>query len=143
MLNKDKIFMDFINIKLGTLIQQQVKENNIDMTRICNFFNLKEEEIKEMYELKTFDSGLLLKWSKLLEYDFFRIYSQHLLLYCEKGKKQYENIDTSLPFFRKRIYMEESIALILKEINEGKNTKKEIIDKYSLSKSTVYRWIRK
>lgn len=74
--------MNFKNIHIGKMIEQAVAESGIELSRICNFMNCSEVEIIKMYEAKSFDSELLLKWSKLLEYDFFRIYSQHLNFIC-------------------------------------------------------------
>lgn len=73
--------MNFKTINIGTLINQRVTESGIEMSRICNFLKCSEEEIKEMYAQKNLPTDILLKWSKLLDYDFFRIYTQHLILY--------------------------------------------------------------
>lgn len=62
--------MDFKNIHIGKMIQIKVTEKEIEISRICNFFNCKEEDVYKMYIVKSLDTELLLKWSKLLEYDF-------------------------------------------------------------------------
>ena len=61
--------MNFKNIHIGILINQAVTESGIEMSRICNFFKCKEKEVTEMYQAKSLDTEILLKWSKLLEYD--------------------------------------------------------------------------
>lgn len=58
-----------------------VAENEIEISRICNFMGCSKDEINKMYTLKNLDTHALLGWSKLLKYDFFRIYSQRLILY--------------------------------------------------------------
>uniref|UniRef100_A0AAU6WTR7 Uncharacterized protein n=1 Tax=Chryseobacterium endophyticum TaxID=1854762 RepID=A0AAU6WTR7_9FLAO len=53
-----------------------------------------EDEIYTTYSSREIGTEKLLKWSKLLDYDFFRIYTQHLILYSppvkpkEKAKKR-------------------------------------------------------
>lgn len=67
--------MNFKNIHIGQMIDARVAESGIGISRICNFLKCSEEEIKEMYKAKSLDSEILLRWGKLLEYDFFRLYS--------------------------------------------------------------------
>lgn len=72
---------NFKDIHVGSLINERVSECKIEMERICKFLKCDEYKILEMYKEENLDSGLLLKWSKLLEYDFFRVYSMHLILH--------------------------------------------------------------
>ena len=74
--------MNFKDINIGQMMEILVTESGIEISRICNFMKSTEEEIQRMFEQESLDSNLLLKWSKILEYDFFRIYSQHLILYA-------------------------------------------------------------
>ena len=64
------------------MLKSSVTESGIEISRICNFMHCSEKEIQQMYQAKSLDAELLLKWSKLLGYDFFRIYTQHLILYA-------------------------------------------------------------
>ncbi|CAM3415423.1 Transposase [Empedobacter stercoris] len=113
--------MNFKEIHIGTLINQLVTESGIEISRICNFLKCSEEELEKMYQAKSLDTEVLLRWSKLLEYDFFRIYSQHLILYAppfagkEKGNKK-----SNLPRFRKNIYTKEVIDFILEQLKQEK-----------------------
>lgn len=137
--------MDFKNIHIGNLINKKVNELNINSDRICNFFQCSEEEIVRMYDSKSIDSEILLKWSKLLEYDFFRIYCQHLILFAPpaiaSSKTDVSNKD--LPHFRKRLYTRELIDFVLNLIKENEKTKEQIIKEYRIPKTTLYRWIEK
>jgi transcriptional regulator with PAS, ATPase and Fis domain len=137
--------VNFKNIHIGTLINQAVTESGIAMSRICNFFKCKEKEVTEMYQAKSLDTEILLKWSKLLEYDFFRIYTQHLILYAPpvKQEENENNKKSSLPQFRKNIYTKEIIDFILEQISNGKMTKNEVIERYRIPKTTLYKWISK
>ena len=137
--------MNFKNIHIGILINQAVTESGIEMSRICNFFKCKEKEVTEMYQAKSLDTEILLKWSKLLEYDFFRIYTQHLILYAPpvKQEENENNKKSSLPQFRKNIYTKEVIDFILGQIQSKEMTKNEVMERYRIPKTTLYKWISK
>lgn len=137
---------DFKNIHIGKLIQQRVSEKEIENSRICKFLNCTEDEVEEFYSSESIDSEKLLRWSKLLEYDFFRVYSQHLILYAPASKpfgKTNQESKSSLPNFRKNIYTKEIIDFILESIEAGDKTKQEVIDEYKIPKTTLYKWISK
>jgi transcriptional regulator with PAS, ATPase and Fis domain len=93
-------------------------------------------------------TGLLLKWCKLLEYDFFRIYSHHLILYSPQSStmKYSDNPskeNSELPRFQKNIYTKEIIDFILELITTGKKSKSQIVNEYRIPKTTLYKWIKK
>lgn len=98
-----------------------------------------------MYKQNDLPTDVLMKWSKLLEYDFFRLYSQHLILYAppSASNKKQKTITTSLPKFRKNIYTKEIIDFILEQIESGEMTKKEVIEQYRIPKTTIYKWLNK
>lgn len=137
--------MNFKNIHIGSLIRQHVLECDMDISRICNFFSCREEEILEMYGKTDLDTDLLLKWSKLLKYDFFRLYTQHLILYSPASTVKQKEVlgKVSLPKFRKNIYTKEVIDFVLQQIKSGEMSKKLIIEKYKIPKTTLYKWIEK
>ncbi len=81
--------IDFKNIYIGSLIKQRVLETGIETERICKFFKCTVEQIDQMFLQELMDTDTLLKWCKLLEYDFFRVYSQHLILYAPPAKVNY------------------------------------------------------
>ncbi|MFY1047172.1 transposase [Chryseobacterium sp. GP-SGM7] len=139
--------MDFKNIHIGEIIKIKVKESGIEMSRICNFLKSDEYGIASMYESSSLNSDLLLQWSKLLKYDFFRYFSQHLILYAPVNNTViHQNSPkkvSELPQFRKNIYTKEIIDYILSLITSKEMTKKEVIDKYKIPKTTLYKWINK
>ena len=123
-------------------IKQKVEEKGIPMSRICNFFQLAEEDIHKFYNREEIETSILLKWSKLLDYDFFRIYTGHLILYSPAVKDQ--NIKPSeLPVFRKNIYTKEVIDYLVELITENKKTVTDVIEYYGIPKTTIYKWLRK
>lgn len=136
--------MLYKDIYIGQLIKERVDEKEIPMERICNFMNKDEEFIENVYLSKSIDSDLLLRWSKLLEYDFFRPYSSHLILYAppsavNKNQQRSEKI----PYFRKNIYTQEIKEFIMKRIHSGEMTQSDVIKEYSIPKSTLHRWLQK
>ncbi|RLJ32953.1 hypothetical protein CLU97_2423 [Chryseobacterium sp. 7] len=139
--------MHFKNIHIGKLIEKRVQETGFSPERLLNYLKCSHQELLEMYKSESMDAEILLKWSKLLAYDFFRIYSQHLLLYSPPSSPQYfqklkqENIE--LPVFRKNIYTKEIIDFILNLLEINAKTKKQIIEEYRIPKTTLYKWIKK
>ncbi|MFV0148957.1 transposase [Empedobacter falsenii] len=133
---------NFKEIHIGKIIYQASKERNVETTRIINFLKCTEKEIDDMYSQNTIDTETLLKWSKLLKYDFFRLYSQHLLFYSPQ--ENYNPIDKSeLPVFRKNLYTKEIIDYILEQIDTNSLSKQEVISRYKIPKTTLYKWIKK
>ena len=136
--------MTFKEINIGQMIEKAVTESGIAMSRLCNFFKSTEEEILGMYQHENLPTDLLLKWSKLLEYDFFRLYSQHLIFYAPPSAvKVVKNEKTQLPKFRKNIYTKEVIDFIIEQISTKKMTINEVLGKYKIPKTTLYKWISK
>jgi len=139
------MMLNFKEIHIGKLLNELVTEQEVSIARVCNFMKCTEKEVEEMYNMKSLDTEVLLKWSKLLEYDFFRLYSQHLILYAPVANSNYtdRNSNSSLPQFRKNIYTKEVIDYILNKIEKGEMTKIEIIERYHIPKTTLYKWISK
>ena len=135
--------MNFKSIHIGILINKAVTESGTEMSRICNFFNCTEDEVIEMYQQENLPTDILLKWSKLLEYDFFRIYSQHLILYAPIKSENTNREKSLLPQFRKNIYTREIIDFILERIQTNEMSKNEVIERYKIPKTTLYKWISK
>lgn len=133
----------FKTIHIGSLLKMRMKELNIEMSRACKFFKCTESEIEAVYQSSSLDSEILLKWSKLLEYDYFRLYSQHLILYAPQGNSFLNKKHTQLPQFRKSIYTIELIYFIIEMVNTGEKTKKQITDEYKIPKATLHKWLVK
>ena len=77
--------MNYKDFHIGNLIELLVAERGIDLPRICNFLKCNETDVLEMYQSKSINTDNLLRWSKLLQYDFFRLYTQHLILFSAKN----------------------------------------------------------
>ena len=137
--------MDFKNIHIGSMISFRIAEVNMNIERICNFFECSVGEIEQVFKQESLSTDVLLKWCKLLKYDFFRIYSQHLILYSPPVEKiiSEDGFGTKSPIFRKNIYTKEVIDFILTQIKKGEMTKREVMERYRIPKTTLYKWIAK
>jgi hypothetical protein len=136
--------MLYKEIHIGQFIKERVDEKEIAIERICNFLSQDEETIENTYKKKSIDTEVLLRWSKLLEYDFFRLYSSHLILYSppaavNKNTQKSEKI----PYFRKNIYTQEIKEFIIKKIQTGEMGQNDVVREYSIPKSTLHRWLQK
>lgn len=137
--------MDFKDIHIGKLIYQRMQECNVSVERASNFVKISEEEVEDISNQQSLDSAQLLAWCKLLEYDFFRIYCQHLILYApeDRGKVERQKKTTTLPQFKKNIYSPELIRYLVKLIQEERMSTTEIQLKYNNPATTVFRWVDK
>ena len=138
--------MNFKHIHIGSVIQEQVQLQQIPMSRICKFFNYTDSEIDAMYTKESLDSNDLLKWSKLLKYNLFLYYQNHLILYAPSGaSNKHKNISRgqNSHTFRKNIYTQEikdyMVNLVLRKGKEPM----EVAEKYQIPKNTLYRWLKK
>jgi transcriptional regulator with PAS, ATPase and Fis domain len=98
-----------------------------------------------MYKQEDMATNILLKWCKLLKYDFFRIYTQHLALFSPPVSHDNKDPDrkSELPQFRKNIYTKVMIDFILELISTEQKTTRQVIDEYKIPKTTLYKWISK
>ncbi|ROH97484.1 transposase [Chryseobacterium daecheongense] len=137
--------MLYKDIHIGQFIKERVTDKEITMERICNFLGKDEDFIEKVYTSKSIDTDLLLRWSKLLEYDFFRLYSSHLILYSPPAavNKNEAQKTEKVPYFRKNIYTQEIKDFIINKILSGEMTHSEIIQEYLIPKSTLHRWLQK
>lgn len=136
--------MLYKKIHIGQSIKDLVDQQGISIERICKFLNKDEQFVKNVFESQSIDSEMLLRWSKLLEYDFFRLYTSHLILYSPPSavNRNQEKSPVVLQF-RKNIYTQEIKEFIIKQITSGKMTQSDVITQYSIPKSTLHRWLQK
>lgn len=136
--------MNLKDIHIGSLIQSKVQEMQIPMTRIMNFLECNENIILETYLQTSVDTHILLRWCKLLEFDFFRIFTGHLILYAPVANVNRIIQHNNTTFvFRKNIYTQEIKNFILGKIETKQMTTTEVIERYKIPKTTLYKWIKK
>lgn len=137
---------NFKNIDIGKLIHQRMKECSISIERATAFLKISEEDLERIFTQKSLDSETLLRCSKLLKYDFFRVYSQHLILYSPQDsniRKNEKMRKTSLPVFKKNIYTKEVILYLVELVENGNKTCQQIQHEYNIPATTILRWHNK
>ncbi|CAA7197411.1 transposase [Chryseobacterium potabilaquae] len=145
MINKK---FNFKHIHLGSLVEQRVQEKELHLSFLCRSFNCNGKQITDMYESETMNTEILLIWSKILQYDFFRIYSEHLILYSPQTRVSIKDSDHSSlkkkeGGFRKNIYTRGIIEFILESLENGEKSHTEIIQEYGIPPSTLNKWLDK
>lgn len=138
------VLMNLRDIHIGSLIKAKAEELEVPTARIMNFLTCTEAEIQEMYGQESMETRKLLRWSKLLRFDFFRIYTGHLILYSPPSKTDRAiQREGSVLVFRKSVYTEEVKSFILNKILSEQMTATEVLTKYKIPKTTLYKWIKK
>jgi predicted transcriptional regulator len=140
-----------MKIHIGELIKKKLEESGIDKTVFAHRIKKSYPTTLNIFKKKSIKTDDLLKISKVLKYDFFRVYSADIQLTCPKatnnvrlGNKETGNgAESALPRFKKNLYSNEFIDNLVKEINDGKLTRYEAMKKYELPKTTLYRWCPK
>ncbi|KFF08970.1 transposase [Chryseobacterium luteum] len=136
--------MNLKQIHIGSLVKTKVEELRIPSGRIMNYLHCTEDEIEGMYLKESMETQKLLKWSKLLQFDFFRIYTGHLILYAPPTRMQNSiKVQESTLTFRKSVYTEEVKMFMLDKIMTGEMTVNEIVKKYKIPRTTLYKWVKK
>lgn len=146
--------MDYKNISIGSLIEERIHELDIDKDRLLKFVGINNEQLKKIISENNVDVDTLLRFCKLLEYDFFRLYSHHLILFSPASskskfkvytKKDSENKEKnkSLPELKKHLYTKEIIRFILQKYESKSMSVEQIITDYNIPKTTLYGWITK
>jgi transcriptional regulator with XRE-family HTH domain len=79
-------------INIGQQIKQVFETKGISVTEFAKRINKSRENIYSIFSRKTIDTGLLLSISRVLDYDFFKLYSgSNYVLQEEVQKLQEEN----------------------------------------------------
>ena len=134
------------NIHIGKHIKVIAKAKELSISRACLFLKCSNKDIENMYQQKSLDVELLLKWSKLLKYNFFMFYHAHLQLYSPSSASAKLNVkskDFNQYNFKKNIYCPEVKDWLLDKLNSGEFSAEQIIKKYNIPKTTLYRWKKK
>lgn len=76
-----------IDIHIGQEIKERVSNSDITTKDIKVFFRCTDEKLKRMYHSNHLRSDLLLKWSILLDFNFFQLYDLQFLSLKQKLRK--------------------------------------------------------
>ena len=78
---------------------------------------------------------------------FQSLYPASFFLYAPPSARgedeKHQEKKSSLPRFRKNIYTREVIDFILEQIKTKEMTKIQIMERYNIPKTTLYKWISK
>lgn len=133
--------VDYKNVHIGNAIKIRVNELGIksfDLIKEIPYSN-----VEELYREKDLDVELLLTLSKLLSFDFFRIYTQHLILYSPSHAKTKNKPPAYQPLYNRNLYTKEIIDFILELHSKGIKSNIQIHEEYNIPRSTLQKWITK
>jgi predicted transcriptional regulator len=134
------------DIHIGDIISKILEIKRINKKDFGQSIDASIFEIKNILKGKSMDTNLLLKCSKVLRYDFFRLYSSHLMLHhgisnSMSNKKEQNNIDGIN--IRKNVYTKELILYLISKVRNKEMTTKEVINKFGIPRTTFYKWLQK
>lgn len=137
--------MNYKSIHIGSCIQKVAEVRNLSVSRACIFLKCSHQDILDMYTQKALESDLLLRWCKLLDYNFFMMYHTHLQLYAPSASgtrfsKHIQPDQIEGFVFRKNIYSPDIIDWILNKLKKGELSPKDVMEKYHIPRTTIYRW---
>jgi len=134
------------NVHIGSIINQVIQEKDINMNEIRIKMGCSTRTLNKMLHSNTMDSLVLLKWSKVLRYDFFRLYSSHLMLHhgiSNTLSKKTENVEIEGIQIRKNVYTKELIEFLVNKVRNNEMNSSQVITQYGIPKTTFYKWLQK
>lgn len=137
-------YFNFKKIHIGYVLKSIVHERNITEEEILKYFKISKETLDEIYNTKNVKLDELLKWSKFLRFDLFRLFSMHLMLHhgisITKSMKTADgNAGISI---RKNVYTQEIKVFVVNQIRNEEISVADAIKKYSIPKTTLYKWLK-
>lgn len=134
------------NIHIGEVIQKVLLEKGYTIESIRLKFGITLRSTMSMLNSESLDTLALLKWSKILKYDFFRLYSSHLMLHHgisntltnKSGNVKIDGIQ-----IRKNVYTKELIQFVVNKVRNKEMATKQVISQYGIPKTTFYKWLQK
>jgi hypothetical protein len=134
------------NIHIGAIINEviQIKKISIDELKIK--MGCTTRILNKYLDSKTMDSSTLLKWSKVLKYDFFRLYSSHLMLHhgiSNTLSNKMVDVQVEGIHIRKNVYTKELIEFLVNKVNSKEMSISQVISTYGIPKTTFYKWLQK
>lgn len=134
------------NIHIGNIITNVILEKKLTDKELSFKLKISIDEINKQLTSNTMDTITLLKWSRALRYDFFRLYSSHLMLHhgiSNSISKKALNIDIKGIQIRKNVYTKEMIFFLVNKVKSNEMKPMQVIDKYGIPKTTFYKWLLK
>lgn len=136
-------YFNFKKIHIGYVLKSIVYERKLEEEDVLKYFKITKETLDEIYNTHNVTLDELLKWSKFLRFDLFRIFSMHLMLHhgisITKSKKKDGNAGISI---RKNVYTQEIKVFVVSQIRNEEISVPDAIKKYSIPKTTLYKWLK-
>lgn len=134
------------DIHIGNIISFVIIEKKFSFDEIKIKMGSSTRTINRMLNASSIDTATLLRWSKVLKYDFFRLYSSHLMLHhgiSNTISKKTDNIEIEGIHIRKNVYTKELIQFVVNKVRNKEMSTKQVISKYGIPKTTFYKWLQK
>lgn len=74
-------------IHIGKCIRKQVEEQGKTSVWLAQELGCHRTNLYKIYDKRTIDTGILLRISRILEFDFFSLYSHELFSHKDKAAK--------------------------------------------------------
>lgn len=132
---------NYKNVHIGTVVKMRVNELGINSCDLIK--EIPHSNLEELYLEKDLDAELLLTLSKVLDFDFFRIYTQHLILYSPPQAIIKNKTPAYQPLYNRNLYTKEIIDFILELYSSGIKSNIQIQEDYNIPRSTLQKWISK
>ena len=133
-------------IHIGNIISFVINEKKLTLNELRIKMVCSTRTINNMLNESSIDTQSLLKLSKVLKYDFFRLYSSHLMLHhgiSNTISKQVDNIEVEGIHIRKNVYTKELIEFIVNKVRSKEMSTRQVISQYGIPKTTLYKWLQK
>ena len=136
-------YFNFKKIHIGYVLKSIVYERKLEEEDVLKYFKITKETLDEIYNTRNVKLDELLKWSKFLRFDLFRLFSMHLMLHhgisITKSMKADGNAGISI---RKNVYTQEIKVFVVNQIRNEEISVTDAIKKYSIPKTTLYNWLK-
>ena len=76
-------------LEIGLLIRQKLKERKRTIVWLAENLSCSRTNVYKIFDKRSIDTDYLLRISDILDYDFFKLYSEEL-----KKRKEYDNDKT-------------------------------------------------
>lgn len=134
------------NIHIGSIIKEVIQEKKVNIEELKLKIGYSTFAINNLFDSKSIDSMELLKWSKALRYDFFRLYSSHLMFHhgiSNSPSKKLDTIEIEGVQIQKNAYTKELVQFLVNKVRNYEMNSSQVINQYGIPKTTFYKWLQK
>ena len=111
-------------VNIGEKIRRRLKESRIGTKAVSEYLSTTKQNIYGIYKRKSIDTALLLKLSKILDQDFFELYSNEYMM-TKEGIPAYTKAYKNL---------KEDTKLLSEQLDACKKELADLREKYDLQK---------